>query len=277
VRDPLTGCRSRTTDSRRAHRSVRAAIIAWCRCRTSRREQLLPHRRPDRQLGSPADARSTASRRNDSIFGRYIYSNRTAQIPGAFGGVLDGTGTSAFGNQTIKTNALVGGWTRVISSAMVNEFRFSWSQSRPTRCSSRSAQPPPRRDDSRIGDQPARAGGLPASRSTATSADRASAASARPTSCRSSSTPTSSSSSTRVSWLRGNHCAQGRRRHHRADAERVHGRAGDARRAALPHVFTGNAMADYLLGYVADLQLSNVFVVEQRHRAQMSSSRTTGR
>ena len=28
-------------------------------------------------------------------------------------------------------------------------------------------------------------------------------------------------------------------------------------------------MADYLLGYVADLQLSNVWVVEQRHRAQM--------
>ena len=33
--------------------------------------------------------------------------------------------------------------------------------------------------------------------------------------------------------------------------------------------FTGNAMADYLLGYVSDLQLSNVFVTEQRHRAQM--------
>src|SRR6185369_3501173 len=65
---------------------------------------------------------------SDNVFGRYIYSNRTRQIPGAFGGIVDGTGTSAFGNQTIKTNALVGGWTKVISSAMVNEFRFSWSQ-----------------------------------------------------------------------------------------------------------------------------------------------------
>src|SRR6478735_1930658 len=65
---------------------------------------------------------------SDSVFGRYIYSNRDRQIPGAFGGYVDGTGTSAFGNQSIKTNALVGGWTRVISSAMVNEFRFSWSQ-----------------------------------------------------------------------------------------------------------------------------------------------------
>src|SRR5581483_8447068 len=65
---------------------------------------------------------------NDNVFGRYIYSNRTRQIPGAFGGIADGTGTSAFGNQTIKTNAFVGGWTKVMSSATVNEFRFSWSQ-----------------------------------------------------------------------------------------------------------------------------------------------------
>ena len=62
------------------------------------------------------DRVSTGSRSaSDSIFGRYIYSNRTRQIPGAFGGVIDGTGTSAFGNQTIKTNAIVGGWTTVIS------------------------------------------------------------------------------------------------------------------------------------------------------------------
>ncbi len=63
--------------------------------------------------------------------------------------------------------------------------------------------------------------------------------------------------------------AEGRRRHHRADAEPVHRRARDARRAALPERFTGNPMGDYLLGYVADLQLSNVWVVEQRHWASM--------
>src|SRR4029079_1464595 len=64
----------------------------------------------------------------NTIFGRYIYSNRTRQIPGAFGGVVDGTGTSAFGNQTIKTNAFVAGWNRIFSSSKVNEFRLSWSQ-----------------------------------------------------------------------------------------------------------------------------------------------------
>src|SRR5262249_20111081 len=66
---------------------------------------------------------------NDGVFGRYIYSNRTRQIPGAFGGIVDGTGTSAFGNQTIKTNAFVGGWTRIMVSNKVNEFRISWSRS----------------------------------------------------------------------------------------------------------------------------------------------------
>jgi Carboxypeptidase regulatory-like domain/TonB-dependent Receptor Plug Domain len=79
----------------------------------------------DRWLGR-ADYKPSV---NDSVFGRYIYSNRTRQIPGAFGGVVDGTGTSAFGNQTIKTNAFVGGWTRVMSSNKVNEFRVSWSRS----------------------------------------------------------------------------------------------------------------------------------------------------
>src|SRR5262249_11588429 len=79
----------------------------------------------DRFLGR-FDVKPTGS---DNVFARYIYSNRIRQIPGAFGGVLDGTGTSAFGNQTIKTNALVGGWTHILSAAMVNEFRLSWSRS----------------------------------------------------------------------------------------------------------------------------------------------------
>ena len=36
------------------------------------------------------------------------------------------------------------------------------------------------------------------------------------------------------------------------------------------NAFTGNPMADFLLGYVSDLQLSNVWVVEQRHWATMA-------
>ena len=65
---------------------------------------------------------------NDNVFARYIYSNRQRSIPGAFGGILDGTGTSAFGDQTIKTNGVVAGWTRIFSPTVVNELRFNWQQ-----------------------------------------------------------------------------------------------------------------------------------------------------
>src|SRR5262249_11206073 len=64
---------------------------------------------PHRWLGGAARTPDPTN----PIFGRYIYSTRPRQIPGAFGGVVDGTGTSAFGNQTIKTNAFVGGWNRI--------------------------------------------------------------------------------------------------------------------------------------------------------------------
>src|SRR5262249_56766959 len=40
----------------------------------------------------------------NTIFGRYIYSNRTRQIPGAFGGVVDRTGPPPFGNPPIPTH-----------------------------------------------------------------------------------------------------------------------------------------------------------------------------
>ena len=72
-----------------------------------------------------------------------------------------------------------------------------------------------------------------------------------------------------MSWLHGNHALK-------AGADIIMPMQNQymdvpATRGALRFrtSFTGNAMADYLLGYVADLQLSNVWVVEQRHRAQM--------
>jgi len=62
----------------------------------------------------------------DTVFGRFNYFNRTRQIPGYFGGLADGTGTSAWGNQFLKGASFVLGWTRVISPTMVNDFRFGW-------------------------------------------------------------------------------------------------------------------------------------------------------
>src|SRR5204862_544089 len=72
--------------------------------------------------------------RNDKMDTNDFFSKRPgadkpANDQNQFGGVVDGTGTSAFGNQTSKPNAVVGGWTRVIGPVTVNEFRVSWSES----------------------------------------------------------------------------------------------------------------------------------------------------
>ncbi len=62
----------------------------------------------------------------DTIFGRYNYSNRTRNLPGNFGGLADGTSTSALGNQIIKSHSFVLGWTHLFSPTVVNDFRFGF-------------------------------------------------------------------------------------------------------------------------------------------------------
>ncbi|HTF65134.1 MAG TPA: carboxypeptidase regulatory-like domain-containing protein, partial [Edaphobacter sp.] len=62
----------------------------------------------------------------DTIFGRYNYSNRTRDIPGYFGGLADGTSTSAWGNQILKAHSFVLGWTHLFSPTVVNDFRFGF-------------------------------------------------------------------------------------------------------------------------------------------------------
>ncbi|MFN2444564.1 MAG: TonB-dependent receptor domain-containing protein [Vicinamibacterales bacterium] len=64
---------------------------------------------------------------NDSVFARWIYSDRFRYVPGFFGGVIDGTSTSAWGRNYLKSNAAVVGWTKVVGNSLVNEARFSWA------------------------------------------------------------------------------------------------------------------------------------------------------
>jgi len=63
---------------------------------------------------------------NDTIFARYNYFNRTRSIPGYFGGLADGTSTSAWGDQVLKGHSLVLGWTHIFNPHLVNDFRFGW-------------------------------------------------------------------------------------------------------------------------------------------------------
>src|SRR6266496_1510749 len=68
-----------------------------------------------------------ANSRN-SVFVRYTYSNRFRYVPGIFGGVLDGTGSSANGRLFMQGQSAAIGWTRTISPTVVNEFRMGWGR-----------------------------------------------------------------------------------------------------------------------------------------------------
>jgi hypothetical protein len=65
---------------------------------------------------------------NNSFFVRYTNSDRFRYIPGIFGGIVDGTGSSANGRLFMKGQSAAVGWTRTLSSRMINEFRIGWGR-----------------------------------------------------------------------------------------------------------------------------------------------------
>ncbi|MGH9382672.1 MAG: TonB-dependent receptor [Vicinamibacterales bacterium] len=65
---------------------------------------------------------------SDNVFVRYIGSDRVRFVPGWFGGVLDGTSTSAWGKNFLDSHAVVGGWNKVIGASLVNESRVSYAR-----------------------------------------------------------------------------------------------------------------------------------------------------
>jgi hypothetical protein len=65
---------------------------------------------------------------NNSFFVRYTHSDRFRYIPGIFGGIIDGTGSSANGRLFMKGQSAAIGWTRTLNSRMINEFRLGWGR-----------------------------------------------------------------------------------------------------------------------------------------------------
>ena len=61
---------------------------------------------------------------------RYSYNKRFRFVPGWFGGLLDGSSTSAWGRNDLNSQSAVAGWTKILGPSVVNEFRFAWSQGR---------------------------------------------------------------------------------------------------------------------------------------------------
>jgi hypothetical protein len=207
---------------------------------------------------------------NDSVFARYIYSDRTRQIPGAFGGVIDGTGTSGFGDQKIKTNALVMGWTHILSPSMVNEFRFSWSKADSDALhQAYGIEPPAAARIPGMITNPVVAGGFPGITIDGYFGGPGLGRIGSPDFLPKFQHTEQFEFIESLSWLKGNHAFKGginiiapmKNEYYDVPAGRGAMRFRNS--------FTGNAMGDYLLGYVADFQLSNVFVADQRHWASM--------
>jgi hypothetical protein len=65
---------------------------------------------------------------SDNIFVRYTYTDRFRFVPGTFGGIADGTSTSAFGRLFMKGHSAAIAWNRIISPRLVNEFRLGWGR-----------------------------------------------------------------------------------------------------------------------------------------------------
>ena len=127
---------------------------------------------------------------SDNLFARYIYSDRFRYVPGFFGGILDGTSTSAWGRNYLSSHGFVAGWTKVMGAALVNEARFSYGarhQRRHPGSLRRGRQCP-----DRVQGRAQRRRGSSAASSGWTC--RGTSASGRRTSCRSSSTPSRCSS-----------------------------------------------------------------------------------
>jgi hypothetical protein len=62
------------------------------------------------------------------LFFRYTWSDRFRFVPGVFGGILDGTSTSAFGRLFMGGQSAVLGLNSVLTPRLVNEFRIGWGR-----------------------------------------------------------------------------------------------------------------------------------------------------
>jgi len=65
---------------------------------------------------------------SNSLFVRYTFSDRFRYVPGIFGGIADGTGSSANGRLFMQGQSAAIGWTRTISPRVLNEFRMGWGR-----------------------------------------------------------------------------------------------------------------------------------------------------
>jgi Carboxypeptidase regulatory-like domain/TonB dependent receptor/TonB-dependent Receptor Plug Domain len=228
--------------------------------------------RPDANITDDAD-RMTGKvdfRASDksTFFARYIYTDRDRSIPGVFGGVIDGTGTSAFGDQKITSNGLVLGWTRIFGPSVVNEFRFSWSAVDSDAVQQPFGQvPPPAALVPGVPQDPLFAGGVIGVTIDGYFGGGGLGRMGSPDFLPKFQHTSQWEFLNTLSWIKGAHQLKfgvdvlAPMKNEYLDVPAMRGSVRYRGR------FTGNAVADYLLGLTADAQLSNLWVVNQRHWA----------
>ena len=226
--------------------------------------------RPDAQVTDDADRflgrvdlRLSGS---DNIFARYIYTTRKRVLPGWFGGLVDGTASSALGDQNMKSHGLVMGWTRILSPSLVNEFRFSFigGDSDLTQLPF-GEDPPAAAKVPGVPEDSLFSGGVTGMNIIGYFGGGAKIGSPN-FSPKFQHTRQYEFLNT-MSWLKGDHQFKfgfdvlAPMKNEYLD---VPGTRGDLTFRA---TFTGNAVGDFLLGYVSDSLLTTPYVVDQRHWA----------
>ncbi len=195
----------------------------------------------------------------DTVFARYNYFNRTRSIPGYFGGLADGTSTSAWGDQALKGHSLVLGWTHIINARIVNEFRFGWvrdfsyAQQQPFALTQQAGSFVPG-----IPNNPAIGGGVP--QTTFTNKTFLGSPDFLPKQ----QVPTLFQYNDTLSWSRGNHNLKFGTTVYLPMRNLFQDEPGTRGDLTFTGVFTGLSYADGLLGATQYAQLTNVFFVDQR-------------
>jgi hypothetical protein len=202
----------------------------------------------------------------DNVFGRYIYTTRTRVLPGWFGGIVDGTSSSALGDQGMKSHGLVLGWTRIISTTLVNEFRFSHIRADSDMTQVPFGQDPPA--GARVPgvpQDPLFSGGLTGMEITGYFGGGARIGS--PDFSPKFQHTRQTEFLNTLSWLKNDHQLKfgvnvmAPMKNEYLDVPGTRGRLG------FRNTFTGQAVGDFLLGYVSDSLLTTAHVVDQRHWA----------
>jgi hypothetical protein len=216
----------------------------------------------DRLLGR-VDVRLTDS---DNVFARYIYTTRDRVLPGWFGGIIDGTSSSALADQGMKSHGLVAGWTRILSPSMVNEFRFSFIKADSDLVQLPFGQdPPPAAKVPGVPEDPLFSGGVTGM--TILGFFGGGARIGSPDFSPKFQHTRQYEFLNTLSWLKGDHQFKfgfnvlAPMKNEYMDVPGMRGNLG------FRATFTGNSVADFLLGYVSDSLLTTPYVVDQRHWA----------